>query len=387
MEKIFKVKCNELVNIGERFTQYKKELCPSSLERLPETYDEVKWILGICDDNEELLEDSISINNLAQPDDVLVNEFNLHELHNRRGQKTIEIPKKAMRLKCVRKKFEDQTTGNSANTEQSARKYNRYRYIEDKYDNTVGDCDLKPFDEVLITVRVYEPFVYCRGFSTMRKPRLSQEFSVLGRQYLTDLRDKIFCSCQFGPFNDISNDFSSIAKTGTGLETSPSKASDSGFFFITDTFYTDMRTPGTDYSTEIRDWMKRQKDIGPHRLAVMENTRFENLNVRLGFPQVYRHYGICEHVIAISDIRLLAPDDSLKSSDYPMLRCVTSSKMCLCMACGVIEASFVVKNSTTHVQDPSYLCKNCFISLHYIDGKKIGNFQAFRYYGNRPILN
>lgn len=112
-----------------------------------------------------------------------------------------------------------------------------------------------------------------------------------------------------------------------------------------------------------------------------------DLNVKVGFPQLYRHSVNCEHIISFADIRLLALDDVQKSSDYPILRCVSSSKMTLCVICGTIEASFVVRNSDNHIQDPSFLCRSCFISFHYIDGKKVGKFQAFRYYGNRPIIH
>lgn len=95
----------------------------------------------------------------------------------------------------------------------------------------------------------------------------------------------------------------------------------------------------------------------------------------------------CEHIISFTDIRLLALDDVLKSLDYPILRCVSSSKMELCFICGNIEATFVVRNCESHIQDPSFLCRGCFISFHYVDGKKVGKFQAFRYYGNRPIIH
>lgn len=133
--------------------------------------------------------------------------------------------------------------------------------------------------------------------------------------------------------------------------------------------------------------MSRQPDIGPVQKKSMQDTKFEDLNVRVGFPQVYRHQVNCEHVISFSDIRLIAEDDSLKSTDYPLLRCVSNAKVTQCMICGIAEAAFVVKKSTVHIMDPTFMCRNCFISCHYIDGQKIGNFQAYRYYSNRPIIH
>lgn len=385
MEKVYRIKSGDLINVRAKFAEFSKELCPDTIERLPQTYDDIKTLLDIQSGQEEyLLEESISLNNLAQPGDLPIFDVNLHELHSKQGNKTISIPKKAMQLKCVSHKISKATSNIGTNM---PRKYNRYRYIDHKINNTDRTCDLKPLEDILITVRIYEPFLYKRGQATQRKPRLSQEFFVLGRQKLTELRDKIYCHCQFGPFNDISDDFDSIKKTQIEVfEEIPSKEDGFGFFFITDTFYNDYRTSNTDYTVETRDWMSRQENIGPVQVKSMHDTRFEDLNLRVGFPQVYRHYINCEHIVSFSDIRLVAADDSLKSTDYPLLRCVSSTRTTLCMICGITEASFVVKNNTNHISDPTFLCQSCLISFHYIDGKKSGTFKAFRYYGNRPII-
>lgn len=386
MEEIYRIKSGDLINIGAKFTEFKTQLCPDSIEQLPQTYENVKSLLDIqSGQEEELLEDSISLNNLAQSDDIPIFDVNLHELYAKQGRNTVEIPQKAMRLRCVRHRVEEDAMKSTGNI---PKKYNRYRYIAHKTTNTDESVDLMAFEDVLITVRVYEPFLYKRGESTQRKPRLSQEFLVLGRQKLTELRDKIYCFCQFGPFKDISNDFASIQKTDMSPSApSTSNVNDSGFFFITDTFFNDLRSSQTDSIAEIREWMTRQPDIGLVQMKSMHDTKFEDLNVRIGFPYLYRHSVNCEHVISFTDIRLLAPDDSLRFADYPILRCVSSSKMTLCMICGVNEATFVVKNCNMHINDPTFVCRNCFISFHYIDGKKNGSFQAFRYYGNRPIIH
>lgn len=386
MENVYRIKSGDLINIKEKFAEYTNQLCPTRIQQLPQTYEDVKNILDIQSGaEEELLEDSISLNNLAQADDIPIFDVNLHDMHTKQGRNTVEIPSKAMRLKCVRHRVEVDASKNRVN---ASKKYNRYRYIEHKTNDTDDQSDLKPFQDIIITVRVYEPFVYKRGEGTQRKPHLSQEFFVLGRQTLTEFRDKIYCYCKFGPFNDISNDFESIEKPVVEqLQNTSVDVIDSGFFFITDTFYNDNRVSNIDYSMEIREWIARQKDFGSFHVKSMDDMKFEDLYVRVGFPQLYRHYCNCEHIISFTDIRLLAPDDPQKSSDYPILRCISSSKMTLCNICGIIEATFVVKNSDNHIQDPSFLCRNCFISFHYIDGEKVGNFQAFRYYGNRPIIH
>lgn len=386
MENIYRVNCSEKMKVSEIFDKFRAELCPSSLERMPQTYDEIKSILGIHDeDSEQLLEESISLNNLAQPDDIPVVDFHLHELYAKTAAKQVEIPAAAMRLNCVKQHHEKMMNRSSTSV---PGKYNRYRYIAPNYDNSEGICDLKAMEDILITVRVYEPFIYKRGASSNRKPRLSQEFFVLGRQRLTELRDKIYCQCQFGPFHDISNDYEQIMSDEiSDLQPSTSKSDDIATFFISDIFYNDCRSSQADYSAEIREWMSRQSDIQPVQVKSMDDTKFEDLEIRLGFPQLFRHYINCEHVLTFTDMRLLAPDDSLKSIDYPMLRCVSTTKTCICIVCGVIEATFIVRNSDMHIQNPTFLCRNCLVSFHYVDGEKVGEFQLFRYYGNRPILN
>jgi snRNA-activating protein complex subunit 3 len=77
----------------------------------------------------------------------------------------------------------------------------------------------------------------------------------------------------------------------------------SGFIFIEDTFYNDHRDPANlDYSHVIREWAASHK-LGPFQTALMENTKFEDLTVRLGYPYVYQHQGSCEHLIVFSDVR------------------------------------------------------------------------------------
>lgn len=386
MENIFRPRYKNLINVHGKFTEYKAALCPLSINRLPETYDEVKQLLNInTSEDESRLEDSISLNHLTQLDDVRINDFSLTDMHRFKRCEKVEIPKKAMRLRCIENRMKAYKDAVSARSR--PRKYNKYNHLRLDYDNTVGECDLQPYEDVILFVRVYEPFTYQRGEATSRKPRLGQEFAVMGSQRLTELRDKIYCQCKFGPFYDISERYTDII----GLETEDQQqqqtnaTNDPGFFFITDTFYNDTRHTDTDYTIEIREWMNRRPEIGEVHVKSMEETRFQDLNIRLAYPQVYKHYGNCEHVFTFSDIRLLAPDDSLKRIDYPMLRIVSSSRVKICLVCGFEEACFVVRESAVHIHEPAFLCKQCLISYHYVDGKKVGTFQAFRYYGNRPV--
>lgn len=383
MESVFRVKCSDLIHIKTKYEKFKAELCPESITHLPTTYEDIRAASGLIDPNDEdIMNESISLNHLADPMDLPISDFNLHEITAKIAQKIIEIPHQAMNLRCVAQLMDNQVGHHTASI---LRKYNRYQYIAPQHDNTIGICDLKPFEEALIVVRVYEPFSYKRGVANSRVPRLSQEFYVLGKQTLNELRDKIYCHCQYGPFHDISNDYEQIMKVAaTDIPLQPT-TNQGGVFFITDTFYKDVNGEG--YPAEIIEWMARQSEIGPVQKKTMQETKFEDLSIRLGHPQLYRHYTNCEHVVVFSDIRLLATTDSMKVSDYPVLRCVSSSRNTICVVCGLAEAAFIIRNTNAHLQDPSYLCQSCLVSYHYIDGKKNGNFQLFRVYGKRPVPN
>lgn len=374
MEKIYRPRYEHVINVQQKFDEFKRALIPESVVNLPEADDKALANFVGDDEDFEALEDTISLEHLAMPDDLRVTDFNPLDLNQRKKSAMVEIPTKALRLKSVQHRIENQAEV-TAESRLRHCKYNKYKYMQLNFDNQSGICDLTPLDEILLVVRVYEPFNYIRGTcKATRKPRLNQEFAVVGSQLLTELRDKIYCQCNFGPFYDISNDFESISDTDLTEDIKPLAGANRnhgpGFFFITDTFYNDTRHSTVDYTAEIREWMQRQPDIGEMTVATMEGTKFSDLKIRLGFPQVYRHQSICEHLFTFSDIRLLANDDSLKRIDYPMLRIVSSTKSRICAVCGVKEAIFIVRNCVDHIHDPTYLCRTCLISYHYVDDEK-----------------
>lgn len=66
-------------------------------------------------------------------------------------------------------------------------------------------------------------------------------------------------------------------------------------------------------------WIKNQMSFSHHRTTIewaeshnfppfsqakMEDTRFVDLKVKVGFPYLYCHQGDCEHLVIITDIRL-----------------------------------------------------------------------------------
>lgn len=238
-------------------------------------------------------------------------------------------------------------------------------------------ADLKPFEDCVITVRFYEPFRYAP--SLKNQPRFHQEYHVLGSNLLTELRDNFYCHCNQGPFFDISDDPSNAASIEP--ETNP------GFFFIHETFYNDNRNASNcDYSEVIRNWYKKIDYIKEFKTESMENIKFEDLSIRIGYPCVYQHHGACEHIFCITSVDLIDQSHNLNRSAYPFLIASGRKRSTLCDICGQSDAAFLVTNCAIHVKDPMRLCYDCFFGLHYeSDGiTKVCSFNAYRLFGIRP---
>lgn len=372
MEKIYAPRYKNTIQVESKFDLFKAELGCASY--IPKSNADIKSIMNFhgTDDEFHSLEDSISLSQLGHIDDMKPVPFDPSDSASRRHS-VAQVPKKALHLKTVSTLVDTQGKFNEGHRNRYII-YNKYKHIKMDHDDEYEETDLNVHDEIILAIRFYEPFTYRPNANCDMKPKLSQGFLVLGSQYLSELRDKLYCQCKFGPLYDISDD--------PDKPETADKTFEHGFFFIGDTFYNDTRQPTIDYSEVIRDWAKKHDNISELKTDSMEDIMFKDLNVRLGYPYLYQHYGNCEHLFTISDIRLISATDSLIRNNYPLLKIVSSSKSNICMICGVNEANIVVKDSTEHINDPSYLCNNCFKSYHYIDGKKIGSFKAYRYYGN-----
>jgi hypothetical protein len=91
----------------------------------------------------------------------------------------------------------------------------------------------------------------------------------------------------------------------------------------------------------IMDWAKdKSRGLPDFSSRKMEETRFHDLSVCLGKPYVYVHQGDCEHVVMVSDIRILHPSECHDISVYPLViehpRSTTHSFKC--RACGAHKA-------------------------------------------------
>lgn len=371
MENIYEPRSNKLIDLNNFVIEFNQHL----IENSPKTKMEICNLMNLTENQElfESLHQKIDLEtHLNEIDDIFIDNFDPSVAYTAK-RLPVEYPRNALKLRSVKIRLENETSENTRKLDRLSR-YSKNKFI--KTEKSTEFINLIPEKEVLLTIRFYEPFFYDRG-SKNNNPKFAQEFQVVGSTLLTELRDKIYCQCNYGPFYDISED---------PFTSTPDLSTDPGFFFITDTFYNDKRNPeNADYSTVIRKWAKKKPDIGELKTASMENTYIRDLKLKLGYPQVYRHYGNCEHLFTIASVRLLQSSDSLALRDYPQITMISNTKTVMCAACGHILASVLIKHCKEHLSDPEFLCKTCFESYHYVDGKKIGKFRAYRYYGSQPI--
>lgn len=251
-----------------------------------------------------------------------------------------------------------------------------YRLILDSMMN--GDPGMmKELDdyELEVTVRFYRPPRAAHRGYKVERPHFAEEFLCLGSNYLTELRDKISCICNARRFVDVSEDPESPLPV---LQTDP------GYFFINNTFYNDTRNPNNcDYSQTVVNWAKQAQGVQAEQFkcASMEATRFVDLTVSLGAPLQYLHHGNCEHLFVFSQVEVLLPfSKRLNRNMYPSLRAFNSFNRRTCYMCGQRPYHFIVEQSRRQLHDPSYLCRSCFYSFNYVDGQKVGQFNAYRIY-------
>lgn len=236
-----------------------------------------------------------------------------------------------------------------------------------------------PPGEVVLIVQVYKPMAMPETLTKYRtlgyrSYKVQQEVAVLGSQTLRRLRQKILCISDASVAGDFSDD------PKKAREPRASDLYKSGFFYIGDTFYNDMSDPSCrDYSEVIREWAEEpRRQVGPFRTARMEESKFEDLEIRLGYPYVYVHQGYCEHLIVFSDMRMIHPSDNQRLKEYPVvLQTYSVGNRARCMLCLKATSEWVTYENKRVTDDPFFFCDRCFKSYNYtVDGKKIGHFYA-----------
>eukprot|EP00794_Sanderia_malayensis_P010226 gene10226-11275_t len=225
---------------------------------------------------------------------------------------------------------------------------------------------------VLLSVMFYHP-------RNVRKK--DHGFLVVASQYLTALKDKIECIADRILLGERSLN-PELSETLISKE-----RNNSGFFFIDGVFYNDTRDPyNRDYSKVIIEWAKENASVpglGSFKSKRMEDTKFEELKIRLGYPYYYCHQGNCEHIFIFNDMRLIHADDPPKLSAYPQKCFLDRPRRTKCSVCDLYTTKWVTLNDVFAYEDPSLFCAQCFDLLHYDEeGKKIHDFKAYHFDGS-----
>lgn len=76
-------------------------------------------------------------------------------------------------------------------------------------------------------------------------------------------------------------------------------------FYFGNNFYIDTREAACkDYSESIREYGEKNGIVFGETRS-MEQSFFIDLQLKLGHPYVYRHQGICEHIIVFKNARFV----------------------------------------------------------------------------------
>ncbi|XP_062936403.1 snRNA-activating protein complex subunit 3 isoform X3 [Cynocephalus volans] len=226
--------------------------------------------------------------------------------------------------------------------------------------------------ELILSVNILYPVI----FNKHKEHKPYQTMLVLGSQKLTELRDSICCVSDL----QIGGEFSNTPDQAP--EHISKDLYKSAFFYFEGTFYNDKRYPECrDLSRTIIEWSEaRDRGYGKFQTARMEDFTFNDLYIKLGFPYLYCHQGDCEHVVVITDIRLVHHDDCLDKTLYPLLIKKHWLWTRKCFVCKMYTARWVTNNDSFAPEDPCFFCDVCFRMLHYdSEGNKLGEFLAYPY--------
>ncbi|KAJ3643312.1 hypothetical protein Zmor_001744 [Zophobas morio] len=136
--------------------------------------------------------------------------------------------------------------------------------------------DLSPGSEFIISVLIYRPvaFRFFNAKNASEKLRFNHEILVLGQNTLTELRDAIVCSADFGLCKEVESTSSDLRPLANAKSIYPS-----GFIFIDDVFYNDFRDPNAiDYSFPIMEWATKEKKIKNLQAKSMEEVSLHNIS-------------------------------------------------------------------------------------------------------------
>lgn len=332
---------------------------------------DIQDVLQLGDERFKKVEDMCSLDQLSQDDEARIADF-VPGFSETVRVANANFPLEIMPLKSYIQSMKHKEPRKVNPFQRAPELYRNYRLPKEPYISS--PIELQPEQELKIYIRLYRPARVTHAGRTIERPVFAQEIECLASNLLTEFRDKILCICNNKHFFDVSENPEAPL---------PVKETDPGYFFITDTFYNDKRNPSNvDYSETIINWAKKAKGLSSlkFKTALMEKTRMIDLTVSLGFPQLYQHHGNCEHVFVFSQLEVITnlQHQLISLSKYPEVLSVNRFTSRTCNICSKVNFVFVVQGSNRLLNDPSYLCHKCFLAFHYVDGKKVGDFKAYR---------
>uniref|UniRef100_A0A8D8Q597 snRNA-activating protein complex subunit 3 n=1 Tax=Cacopsylla melanoneura TaxID=428564 RepID=A0A8D8Q597_9HEMI len=224
-----------------------------------------------------------------------------------------------------------------------------------------------PYSEIMFEVLLFNTLAPSEAWSP---PACSQAFTVLGSQSLIELTKIIRC---VNSFTDVAGDVSENPDQPSSQTLKDVVTS--SLFFFGNNFYID---GVKDYSKVIKEWGERKK-LSLGETYPMSTTLFRDLTIRLNYPYLYQHLGDCEHTIIFTEARFVDDsDEKLDRASFPKVKYQEDSMMQKCYICGHFYARWVVQGTDRLVFETNTLCDPCFKKYNYVDGKKVGEFQAYR---------
>lgn len=231
-------------------------------------------------------------------------------------------------------------------------------------------------DQVLLRVTIHDSTRYCK----------LGEYLVLDSQPLTALRDAI-TGCLSDEAEDIDwkGTQNRFPKRLDGEKQTPS-----GFFFIENTFYDDMRSKrAIRYSDPIVKWVREfvpnpggnahgqppmqerflQHGLFPYIQKNMEDVLISDLKIRLGAHYLYQHQGHCRHLVIFTEMRMRCADDINDATLYPLPIFKRKVRLQKCCICNEFCATYVTYNDKFAPSSPAFYCSECYQITHItVDG-------------------
>jgi len=210
----------------------------------------------------------------------------------------------------------------------------------------------------ILTIQLFRPM--CPNYRPDEQNKKSfplvvdLEVDFTSNNTLLDIRKFISCASDY----QSSETIKATVIGGDSSETDGRKESaKSGFLFIADTFYNDLREPTQiDYSKVIRNWAEG-RGIGPFSTGTLHETYLKDITIQLGYPYVYVHQGNCEHIFIFQDIRLM--DRHEQEKDFPSVTSINSLRPRVkCGICLNNTASVIVEDEDLP-SSQFFFCQDC----------------------------